>query len=178
MNTIWKEHHIDKTIFGTNVRSICPSIIMEGWSWSITGLTLTDRQQFTLTFTPMANLESPINPTCMSLDCGKKPEYPEKTYTSTGVWPRGVERRTLFLWGDSANHCTTKLPRSICVILQTNKCVLYHNIKGHSWFEIFGRSREADGVRWCDNLDTSQLCLHHFITCAKIYALAYKTHTH
>ncbi|XP_060781597.1 prolyl endopeptidase-like isoform X2 [Neoarius graeffei] len=36
----------------------------------ITGLTHRHRQPFTLTFTPTVNLESPVNLTCMSLDCG------------------------------------------------------------------------------------------------------------
>ncbi|XP_054638507.1 mutS protein homolog 5 isoform X2 [Dunckerocampus dactyliophorus] len=43
-----------------------------------------DKQPFTLTFIPMDNLESPINITCMFLECGTKPEYPEKTHTRTG----------------------------------------------------------------------------------------------
>ena len=36
-----------------------------------------DKQPFTLTLTPKDNLESPINLTCMFLDGGRKPEYPE-----------------------------------------------------------------------------------------------------
>lgn len=38
-----------------------------------------DRQQFTLT----DNLESPVNLTCISLDCGMKSEYPEKAQAGT-----------------------------------------------------------------------------------------------
>jgi len=34
----------------------------------------------TLTLTPRDNLESPINLTCMFLDGGRKPEYPERTH--------------------------------------------------------------------------------------------------
>ncbi len=34
--------------------------------------TYRDKQPFILTFTPTGNLESPINQTCMSLDCGRK----------------------------------------------------------------------------------------------------------
>ncbi|XP_078019577.1 dynein axonemal assembly factor 3 isoform X1 [Epinephelus lanceolatus] len=48
---------------------------------TITGLR--DRQPFTLTFTPTGNLESPINLTCVFLDSGRKPEYPQKTHTDT-----------------------------------------------------------------------------------------------
>ncbi len=62
----------------------------------MTGLTYRDTQPLTLTFTPTGNLESPINLTCMSLDCGRKPEYPEKTHaehansTQKGPrWPAG-----------------------------------------------------------------------------------------
>ncbi len=48
---------------------------------SVTGLTYRDGQP--LTFTPTGNLESPINLICMSLDCGRKPEHPEKTHAGT-----------------------------------------------------------------------------------------------
>ena len=43
-----------------------------------------DKQPLTPTFTPTGNLEPPINLTCMFLDCGRKPEYPEETHASTG----------------------------------------------------------------------------------------------
>ena len=48
--------------------------------------TYRDKQPFTLTFTPTVNLESPMNltPFCMSLDCGRKPENPERTHAYTG----------------------------------------------------------------------------------------------
>ncbi|KAK2815692.1 hypothetical protein Q5P01_026159 [Channa striata] len=50
---------------------------MQDTSWtshlSLSGPTQTDRQPFTLTFTPTGNSESPIKQTCMSLDCGRKP---------------------------------------------------------------------------------------------------------
>ncbi|MEQ2190327.1 hypothetical protein GOODEAATRI_034622 [Goodea atripinnis] len=36
------------------------------------------------TNTPKGNLERPINLTGMSLDCGRKPEYPERTHARTG----------------------------------------------------------------------------------------------
>ncbi|XP_054611110.1 dnaJ homolog subfamily B member 13 isoform X3 [Dunckerocampus dactyliophorus] len=39
-----------------------------------------DKQSFTLTFIPMDNLESPMNLTCMVLECGRKPEYLDKTH--------------------------------------------------------------------------------------------------
>jgi len=43
-----------------------------------------DKQPCTLTLAPRDNLESPINLTCVFLDGGRKPEYPERTHTSTG----------------------------------------------------------------------------------------------
>ena len=51
----------------------------------------------------------------MSLDCGRKPENPEKTHANTGrtrkLHTEGTqttfEPATLLLWGDSANHDTT-----------------------------------------------------------------------
>ncbi|MEQ2209166.1 hypothetical protein XENOCAPTIV_025793 [Xenoophorus captivus] len=38
----------------------------------------------TLIHTPKGNLELPINLTGMSLDCGRKPEYPVRTHACTG----------------------------------------------------------------------------------------------
>ncbi|MEQ2305604.1 hypothetical protein AMECASPLE_039504 [Ameca splendens] len=38
----------------------------------------------TLIHTPKGNSERPINLTGMSLDCGRKPEYPVRTHTCTG----------------------------------------------------------------------------------------------
>ena len=56
-------------------------------------------------------LESPINLTCMFLDSGRKPEYPERTHAYTGRTcehterpQEGLEPGTFLLWGDSANH--------------------------------------------------------------------------
>ena len=43
-----------------------------------------DKQPHTLTLTPNNNLETPINLTCMFLDGGRKPEYPERTHVYTG----------------------------------------------------------------------------------------------
>ncbi|KAJ8262744.1 hypothetical protein COCON_G00152010 [Conger conger] len=40
--------------------------------------------QDTHTLIPMGNLDSPISLTCMSLDCGRKPECPEETHPDTG----------------------------------------------------------------------------------------------
>jgi len=59
-------------------------------------------------------LESPINLTCMFLDGGRKPEYPERTHGYTGRTCKlhterpqlGVEPGTLSLWG----HHTTVQP--------------------------------------------------------------------
>ncbi|XP_060775549.1 sodium- and chloride-dependent GABA transporter 2-like isoform X5 [Neoarius graeffei] len=53
----------------------------------ITGLT--HRQPFTLTFTPTVNLESPVNLTCMSLDCGGN---------------RSTRRRPKRTWGETIFH--------------------------------------------------------------------------
>ena len=38
----------------------------------------------TFTLTPKDNLETPIDLTCMFLDGGRKPEYPERTHAYTG----------------------------------------------------------------------------------------------
>ena len=62
-------------------------------------------------------LESPINLTCMFLDGGRKPEYPERTHAirrtcklHTERPQVGIEPGTLLLWGDGANHHTTVQP--------------------------------------------------------------------
>ena len=47
-----------------------------------------------LTFTPTDNLDSPINLTCMCLDGGRKPEYPERSHTYTGRTCRLHTERT------------------------------------------------------------------------------------
>ena len=58
-----------------------------------TGPTYRDKQPFTLTFTPTVNLESPMNLTltCMSLDCGRKPEYPDKSHADM-EWTCNTEK--------------------------------------------------------------------------------------
>ncbi|MEQ2314597.1 hypothetical protein AMECASPLE_013772, partial [Ameca splendens] len=43
-----------------------------------------DKQPRTHSFTPKGNLERPINLTVMFLDCGRKPEYLERTHACTG----------------------------------------------------------------------------------------------
>ncbi|XP_077476186.1 caspase recruitment domain-containing protein 10 isoform X2 [Stigmatopora argus] len=43
-----------------------------------------DGQLCTLTLIPRGNLECPISLPCMSLECGRKPEYPEETHTGPG----------------------------------------------------------------------------------------------
>ncbi|MED6241687.1 hypothetical protein ATANTOWER_023963 [Ataeniobius toweri] len=45
--------------------------------------------------TPTGNLELPINLTGMSLDCGRKPEYPVRTHACTG---RTCKLHTERLW--------------------------------------------------------------------------------
>ena len=68
----------------------------------------------------------------MSLDCGRKPEYPERTHADTGRTCRtcrtcklhtegpqaGYEPVTLLLRGTSANHCTTVQPQCKILLMQ------------------------------------------------------------
>merc|ERR1712035_199013 len=75
----------------------------QGTPWTshqfIAGLTHRDRQPFT----PTGNLESPNNLSCRSLDCRRKPEYPERIRADTRrtcklhTHTRGVEPRTFLL---------------------------------------------------------------------------------
>ncbi|MED6290202.1 hypothetical protein CHARACLAT_010722 [Characodon lateralis] len=44
----------------------------------------THKTKHTLIHTPKGNLERPINLTGMSLDCGRKPDYPERIHACTG----------------------------------------------------------------------------------------------
>ncbi|XP_060783445.1 uncharacterized protein ccdc142 isoform X3 [Neoarius graeffei] len=67
----------------------------------IAGLTHGNNQPFTLTFTPTVNLESPVNLTCMSLDCGGN---------------RSTLRKPTRTWGEHANS-TQKSP---CRLLNSN----------------------------------------------------------
>ncbi|MEQ2299020.1 hypothetical protein AMECASPLE_011309 [Ameca splendens] len=46
----------------------------------------------TLIYTPKGNLERPIKLTGMSLDCGRMPEYPERTQACTGRRPPAGSR--------------------------------------------------------------------------------------
>ncbi|MEQ2286166.1 hypothetical protein AMECASPLE_039419 [Ameca splendens] len=59
--------------------------------------------------TPKGNLEGPMNLAGMSLDCGRKPEYPVRTHACMGrtcklhaerPWP-GIEPRTFLLQGSN-----------------------------------------------------------------------------
>ncbi|MED6256522.1 hypothetical protein ATANTOWER_028002 [Ataeniobius toweri] len=43
-----------------------------------------DKQPRIHSFTPKGNLEKSVNLTVVVLDCGKKPEYPERTHACTG----------------------------------------------------------------------------------------------
>ncbi|MEQ2231961.1 hypothetical protein ILYODFUR_006077 [Ilyodon furcidens] len=43
-----------------------------------------NKQPCSHSFTPMGNLERPIHQTVIFLDCGRKPEYPERTNARTG----------------------------------------------------------------------------------------------
>lgn len=67
---------------------------------------LTQRQSFT----PMTHLEPLITLTLMSLDCGRKPEYPERSHEST--------ERTWKLHAKSSNsetsHCEAAVRKSSC----------------------------------------------------------------
>lgn len=59
---------------------------MKHWTGcqSIMGLTQRDRESFTLAFTAVVNSEPSAILTHMSLDSGRKPEYPESTHIGTG----------------------------------------------------------------------------------------------
>ncbi|MEQ2226110.1 hypothetical protein ILYODFUR_024258 [Ilyodon furcidens] len=78
----------------------------------------TQTTMHTLSHTPKGNLELPINLTGMSLDCGRKPEYPVRTHACTGRTcklhaerpPPRIEPRTFLLQGNSATNCSTVQP--------------------------------------------------------------------
>lgn len=42
-----------------------------------------EKQPSTIAFSPSANLELPVSLTCMLLDCGRKPEYLERSHADT-----------------------------------------------------------------------------------------------
>ncbi|MEQ2221390.1 hypothetical protein ILYODFUR_015445 [Ilyodon furcidens] len=82
-----------------------------------TGCKVHPDQTRTFIHTPKDNLEKPFNLTGMSLDCGRKLEYPERTHArgehanSMQKDPQlGVEPRTFLLQGNSATNCTAVQP--------------------------------------------------------------------
>ncbi|MEQ2237687.1 hypothetical protein ILYODFUR_025623 [Ilyodon furcidens] len=93
-----------------------------GTSWigrqSITGQHrhTQDKQPCTHSFTPKGNLERPINLTGMSLDCGRKPEYPVRSTGRTCKLraerpPAESRPRTFLLQGNGATNCATVQPK-------------------------------------------------------------------
>uniref|UniRef100_A0A8C4X4Y9 Collagenase 3 n=1 Tax=Erpetoichthys calabaricus TaxID=27687 RepID=A0A8C4X4Y9_ERPCA len=69
-----------------------------------------------------ANLESPIHLTCMSLDCGRKPERPEETHADTGRTCKLHAGRTreanpgLLTARQQRYHCATVPPTGILLL--------------------------------------------------------------
>lgn len=59
---------------------------------------------------PWAKAGFPIRLTCMFLECGGKPESPQKTLQTKG------EHAHSSCCGDSTNHCTTVMP-NICNVI-------------------------------------------------------------
>lgn len=80
---------------------------------SITRLTHRDKH---LHLHSQENLKLPADLTCMSFECGRKPDYPEETPRSHGEnMQTHTERfqpigsfiiRAFLLWYDNPNHCT------------------------------------------------------------------------
>lgn len=78
-----------------------------------------DRQLFMLTLTPMGNLTSQMNLTCMFLDCGS---YRENMQTSTQKGPRLPEGiQTHDLPAVRPKHSSTVLPEPWFLIIETIK---------------------------------------------------------
>ncbi|MED6256566.1 hypothetical protein ATANTOWER_029157 [Ataeniobius toweri] len=67
----------------------------------------------------MGNLERPVNLTVMSLDYGRKPEYPERTYACTG--------RTCKLYAERPSTLLVDLPTAPQCSPKKNKHVLTTN---------------------------------------------------
>ena len=85
----------------------------------------------TTTHAPKEDFRDTNYSTCMFLDGGRKPEYPERTHTYMGRTCKlhterpqtGVDPGTLLLWGNSANHHTTVHPDIIICFI--NKFIIY-----------------------------------------------------
>uniref|UniRef100_A0A3Q2CA21 Collagen type XIV alpha 1 chain n=1 Tax=Cyprinodon variegatus TaxID=28743 RepID=A0A3Q2CA21_CYPVA len=88
-----------------------------------------DNQPFTHTLTLKDNLEKPINLIVMFLDCGRKPEYLERTHTGSGGTcklhaerPNAGNRTATFLvQGSSATHCvplSSPKRQSCCFVIK------------------------------------------------------------
>ncbi len=93
-----------------------PSWHYAGWCtpWTsglfITGLTYRDKQAFTLTFTPMGNVESAINLNCVSLDWRRRPQYPESTHADMGRTCKLHTDRFCLLWFYPSQKSNPGLP--------------------------------------------------------------------
>ncbi len=136
-----------------------------GWvrQW-ITGMTQRDRHPFLLTFTPMGNLGWPVNLTCMSLVCGKKPEHPVETHAGMGRTCKLHTERpqlhdrfqpwTLLLWGDSVNHRTAVL--EFCLHCKP----INHQSKFHPVFRI------CLVTKWCP------VNLHIFLSLVSFFSVS------
>lgn len=64
---------------------------------SVTELNWREKQPAAPTFTLTAKLESQFNPTCWSMECGRKPEHADMGKTCTEVLVIGFEPRTFLL---------------------------------------------------------------------------------
>ncbi|MEQ2293367.1 hypothetical protein AMECASPLE_032608 [Ameca splendens] len=108
-----------------------------------------DKQPSTHSFTPKGNVEKPINLTVMILDCGRRPEYPERTHACTGKTCKlHAERpRTFLLQGNSATNCATMQPS-----------IVYFRMIPH-WFDSSSFAVEPTPVRMAALLSSANACM-------------------
>lgn len=88
-----------------------------------------------------------VNPTCMSFNCGRKPEYPRGEPTQQwGNMHLHTERlgnklRTSWLWGSSDSHSSEKSSRSVIQQNNRNEC-------GHVGLQVKCTLREHISALW------------------------------
>ncbi|MEQ2228417.1 hypothetical protein ILYODFUR_008574 [Ilyodon furcidens] len=79
-----------------------------------------DKQPHTHSFTPEGNVERLINLIVMFLDCGRKPEYPERTHACRGEHANSLQKDISKLL--KTRQCFAKIINN----LKSNKMMTHH----------------------------------------------------
>jgi len=149
----------------------------QGTPWTgrqtIAGLTHRDKQPFTLTFTPLDNLELSINlvPNLYVFglweEAGENPRWHGETMQTPHrrAPTPGIEPATLLLWGESANHHTTVPP--VELVAQVNfffYSMCFCIFSSIAWLMLFSF------IACCDLLPLGKLFAQRYTEVSKIFS--------